>query len=73
MLVANCLFACQFNSDTGVEESRSSIPVGEAVVRSWPNRIVKPIFEWIKDVSELSERDTDDEEELEGNSSESTD
>jgi hypothetical protein len=44
VLVAACLF-----------EEGSNRCVTEAVVRTWPSRVVKPMFDWVKEVSKLDE------------------
>jgi hypothetical protein len=52
LLVSRCLFPC---AESG---SPSSKPVPREVVGSWPSRIVKPLFERAKEISELDEDET---------------
>lgn len=56
LLLSMCLFQ---KSDTDVGE----VNVGLARVKSYPNRVSKPLIQWIKDNSELEEADDDETEE----------
>lgn len=44
-LVSLCLFS---------EDKVTPVPI--AVIRQWPTRIVRPMFDWIKEVSQLEEK-----------------
>jgi len=47
LLVSLCLF------QVGVEGKQT--PVSETVIRSWPNKIIKPLYNKAKEISELDE------------------
>lgn len=49
LLVSRCLFP--YN----VDGKAANTPVPRDVVKSWPSRIVKPLFEKAKEISELDE------------------
>lgn len=52
-LVSLCLYEI-------VEGKQAAHPVPLAVIRSWPSRIIKPLFMWVKENSGLDEKDTRD-------------
>lgn len=52
VLVAGCLFRI-VEKDDGTEWKRHPVPL--AAVRGWPNRVVQPLFEKAKEISELGE------------------
>lgn len=47
---------CVFRRDPAKDEKEWE-KVGAEVVKSWPSRVVKPLFNWIKEVSDLHETD----------------
>ena len=66
VLVGHCLFHANYSEKSGLTLiDYPDKPVGEAFVRSLPSRIVKPIYNWIKEVSQLGEEDEEDEEDVE--------
>lgn len=50
LLVSKCLFEIK------PDGTRASIPQEQLTL--WPSRIIRPLFDWIKKVSELGEEDT---------------
>ena len=56
-LVADCL-----KGESG--DGQFTTLVTPDLVRSWPARVVKPLFEWIKDASDLGETEKDPDPEL---------
>ena len=58
VLVSHCLYNCTFSeiTDMVVKGDR----VTEEFVRGLPERIIKPIFNWIKENSDLAEDDEED-------------
>ncbi len=49
---------CTFKTNPAGERTMENVPI--TTIRSWPARIIKPVFEWIKEVSELSDNETPD-------------
>lgn len=54
LLVSQCLFPYVV-VDSEVGSTISSIPVARSLINGWPSRIVKPLFEKAKEISELDE------------------
>lgn len=49
LLVSRCLLACDTETGEAVN------PVSREIINDWPSRIVKPLFEKAKEISELDE------------------
>lgn len=53
LLVASCIY--KISRDPETKEITGRQVVAEKTLKQWPTRIVKPMFEWIKEVSNLNE------------------
>lgn len=49
---------CLFKTNDAGEKTIENVSLAE--VRTWPSRIIRPIFDWIKEVSQLNEAETAD-------------
>lgn len=61
MLVSRCLFYADENGHLRVDDNDNPIKkylVEEAVIRSWPDRVQKALFNKVKEISGLDDTDT---------------
>lgn len=63
ILISQCLYAA--DKDGGIRTTPNGDPDPKSLVplytvRSWPSRAVKPMFNWVKRVSDLEEKDSRD-------------
>ena len=57
VLVTHCMYCCTYNPTTEIVEKGERVT--EQFVRGLPERILKPIYDWIKKNSDLDEGEDD--------------
>lgn len=60
ILVAHCLFKTDKDGQVLKDRSGCPIHVTEALVRSWPNEVMRPLFDKAFEISDLTEPETEE-------------
>ena len=57
LLLSYCLYVADAAGNMMTDDKQQPMRVPLSVIKTWKNRITKKLFDWVKEVSELHEKD----------------